>query len=304
MEARFTSTLESQLFGKEVPFLKNIFRLNAGDFGLPDHYRPRQYAAVWQIEPPDWRDRLAHAIAQGMGSHSPALFFRADDIGAGGRPFEALCTIFRHHGIPLEMGVVPAWLSAARRNQLFGCAPLEEPLWGWHQHGWRHVNWQRTGKKSEFGEQRPFEKQWRDIWQGRQKMLDVFGEHLISVFTPPWNRLSSATLKILQDLDFRGVSMTGPFPRGPKPPPGLKNFRIALDLHTRKVKDAALDFQNLLDELASTLGKREPSGIMIHHQRMTLFAFKFLDELLYLLKEDVQAHFLSFQEMLEIQDAQ
>lgn len=201
------------------------------------------------------------------------------------------------------MSVVPAWLSATRQKQLFCSAPLEESLWSWHQHGWRHVNWQRTGKKSEFGEQRPFEKQWRDIWRGRQKMLEIFGDQLVPVFTPPWNRLSPSTIRILQELDFKGVSTAGPLPRGLKPPVGLKNFRIQLDLHTRKERDSARDFQNLLRELTSLASKREPCGIMIHHQRMTLFAFEFLHQLLLLLKDQAQVQFLSFEEMLEKEDA-
>ncbi|MGV8073587.1 MAG: polysaccharide deacetylase family protein [Syntrophobacteraceae bacterium] len=231
------------------------------------------------------------------------IFFRADDIGAGGRAFETICQIFRSHNIPLGMAVVPAWLSPARLENLFETAPLDEPLWGWHQHGWRHVNWQRIGGKSEFGEQRPIEKQWRDIWQGRQKMLSIFGERLVSVFSPPWNRMSHVTMRTLQQLDFRGVSLAGPLPRGPRMPAILKNLRIHVDLHTRKAKDGAADFQVLLDELGSLLGKKEPAGIMLHHHRMPPFAFDFLDELLYLLKKCDGVQFQSFVELLEKEHA-
>ncbi len=201
------------------------------------------------------------------------------------------------------MSVVPAWLSELRRKQLFESAPLAEPLWSWHQHGWRHINWQRTGKKSEFGEQRPYEKQWRDIWHGRQKMLGIFGDHLVPVFAPPWNRLSIATTRILQELNFKAVSTAGPLPRAVKPPLTLKNLRVQIDLHTRKAKDGLTDLQALLEELASLGSKKEPCGIMIHHQRMTRFAFEFLHELLFQLKNHTQARFLSFQELLASDDA-
>lgn len=278
--------------------------MNLIDLGLPEHYRPRQSAALWQTPPAGWRDQLTAVLERGIGNHTPSIFFRADDIGAGGRAFEKICQIFRSYNAPLGMAVVPAWLSSARKEQLFAAAPLEEPLWGWHQHGWRHVNWQRIGKKSEFGEQRPFEKQWRDIWQGRQKMQDIFGGRFTNVFTPPWNRMAHATLKILQQLDFRGVSLAGPLPRGPKTPAVLKNLRIHVDLHTRKSRDAAADFKDLLEELSSLAGKREPGGIMIHHHRMTSFAFEFLDELLYLLKKHFGVHLLSFAEILEKQHAE
>ena len=285
--------------GRENFTLKDTFAPESLDLQLPDHYRPRVSAAIWHSPHSDWQEQLTEAIDQASRNNSLQVFWRADDIGAGGWAFQALCRLFRHHGLPLAMSVVPAWLSDLRRKQLFESAPREESLWSWHQHGWRHVNWQRSGKKSEFGEERPFEKQWRDIWRGRQKMLDIFGDRLVPVFTPPWNRLSLSTTRILQELDFKGVSTAGPLPRGAKPPLTLKNLRVQIDLHTRKGKDGAADFQALLDELASLGGRKEPCGIMIHHQRMTRFAFEFLHQLAYLLKDRAQAQFLSFEELLE-----
>jgi len=279
--------------------LANCSTTNSSLFELPEGYRPRQFSAVWQTAPAEWRDKLAQAVVRTSGNRAQPFFFRADDIGAGGRAFEALCRLFRYHEVPLAMAVVPAWLSRVRRDQLFRLAPLDEPFWGWHQHGWRHVNWQRIGKKSEFGEQRPFEKQWRDIWQGQQKMKEIFGDHLVPVFTPPWNRLSNSTVRILHELEFQGVSLASPLPRGVKSPVGLKNLRVQLDLHTRKDKDGVADFETLLDELAGCLSKREPLGIMIHHHRMTYFAFEFLHELLSIMKGRTRSRFLSFKEMLD-----
>jgi hypothetical protein len=197
------------------------------------------------------------------------------------------------------MAVVPGWLTLARTEQLFEAAPLEERLWGWHQHGWRHVNLQRIGGKSEFGEERPIEKQWRDICQGLKKMTETFGDRFIPVFTPPWNRVPTATLKVLQELNFKAVSMTGFLPKVFKPGSGFKNLRIQLDLHTRKAKDSHLDFLDLLNELSAFMTTQGPIGIMLHHHRMTPFAFEFLDELLSLFRHKLRARCLSFEELLE-----
>lgn len=271
--------------------------------GIPGYYRPRQSAAIWQVEPRDWRPRLRDALEKGLASHRPAVFFRADDIGAGGQAFDALCRLFREHQVPLGLAVVPAWLSSARKDQLLESAPAGERLWGWHQHGWRHVNWQRTGKKSEFGEQRPLEKQWRDIMNGQQKMQDIFGDHLLPVFTPPWNRLSLQTIKILHQLGFKAVSLDGPLPRGGKGPAPLKNLRVSVDLHTRKSRNPDEDFETLLVELTGAVTRKEPVGIMVHHPRMTLFAFQFLSELLPLLKNHLHADCLGFRDLLDTADA-
>ncbi|HQN18166.1 MAG TPA: polysaccharide deacetylase family protein [Syntrophobacteraceae bacterium] len=269
------------------------------DFGLTARYRPRRYSALWEQPQQDWREKLASALECNPGDSPPGFFFRADDIGSGGRHFHALCELFRRHNTPLAMAVVPAWLTAARIELLFAAAPLEESLWGWHQHGWRHINLQQAGRKSEFGDQRPIEKQWQDISQGSKKMTKVFGNRSIPVFTPPWNRLSTATLKVLKELHFRAVSLDGPMPGTVKHGVGFKNLRIQLDLHTRKEKNGEADFDNLLGELCGLMTQKAPVGIMLHHQRMTLFAFEFLDELLHCIKHKLYAQCLSFEELLE-----
>jgi len=197
------------------------------------------------------------------------------------------------------MAVVPAWLSPVRKRQLFQAAPLEEPLWGWHQHGWRHVNWQKTGDKSEFGEHRPYEKQWRDIWQGRRKMKECFRGFMADVFTPPWDRLSPATLRVLDQLGFKGVSMGATVPKGTKSVSALRNFRTQLHLHERDSKDAASDFQTLLEEITVLLSRKKLIGITVHHHRMTSFAFEFLEKLVLLLDRQAGCRFVGFRDLLE-----
>ncbi len=284
---------------KEYRHVSEPFAASSEVIGLPEHYRPRQFAFLWETALDNWKERLTQAIEQWAGNNTPNIFFRADDIGVGSCAFDALCRLFRTHEIPLALAVVPAWLSGTRCEWLFRCAPLEERLWGWHQHGWRHVNWQRTGKKSEFGDHRALEKQIRDITQGQQKMLDTFGEHALPVFTPPWNRISSPTIKVLQQLGFKGISMEMAIPRSLKPAVTMKSFRVQLDLHTRKAVNGEEDYNKLVEELVALLSKREPIGIMIHHQRMTIFAFEFLNELIRQLKDKLHARFLSFRELLE-----
>jgi hypothetical protein len=63
--------------------------------------------------------------------------------------------------------------------------------------------------------------------------------------------------------------------------------------------DAATDFQNVLAELVHLLARKEPFGVVIHHKRMTLFAFEFVDLLLHLLRSRGDVGFLSFQEILD-----
>lgn len=282
--------------------MKGTIGLRAGELGLGSSYMPRQCSLLWKAELPAWRDKL-DAIAGSISPASlPPIFFRADDIGAAGKAFDALCRIFRHHGIPLALAVVPAWLSEARQERLFNAAPVEDDLWSWHQHGWRHVNWQKSGKKCEFGEDRAFDHQYNDILQGRQKMELIFGKYFTPIFTPPWNRFSSPTVKILRNLGFKGISTSAPLPQGVRIPVDLSNLSVRLDLHTRNAQNPEDDLHNLLEEFRNLSNAREPTGIMLHHHRMTPFAFEFLDRMLYNLKYVMNARFFSFKEILNHTD--
>lgn len=261
--------------------------------------KPRVFSPLWHAPLPHWREHLEDMVERVPAKNKARVFFRADDIGAAGHSFETLCALFREHEVPLALAVVPAWLSETRTARILAFAPANEPLWGWHQHGWRHVNWQKTGKKSEFGDQRPLEKQWKDIWRGHMKLVNIFQDRLLPVFTPPWNRCSAMTLEVLAQLGFKAVSIMDPLPKAGKNTGRLKNLRIAVDLHTRKHDDGRADYAALLQELGAALSKDMPAGIMIHHQRMTSFAFTFLDELLRQLRLSEKVEFLSFQELLE-----
>ncbi len=276
--------------------------LCVGDLGLNASYMPRQYSSIWKAPLPRWRERLDEAALRMASSGLPPLFFRADDIGAASKAFDSLCRIFRFHQVPLAMAVVPAWLSDARQEKLFLAAPMDEDLWHWHQHGWRHMNWQKRGKRCEFGSDRAADRQNEDILQGRNKMERIFGSYFVPVFTPPWNRFSSTTLRSLIKLNFKGISASDSFPPGIKFRYEIRNFPARLDLHIRKAKDPAEDFSMLLDQFSGLTKMKGPSGIMIHHQRMTPFAFEFLDRMLYNLKHIIKAEFCGFKEMLNSTD--
>ena len=233
---------------------------------------------------------------------SPPIFFRADDIGAPSKAFDTLCRLFRSYQTPLAMAVIPAWLSEARQEKLFQAAPLDERLWSWHQHGWRHINRQKSGDKSEFGSDRSPERQREDILQGMVKMERIFDRNFVRVFSPPWHHFSAATLKTLQQLDFKGFSTTEPFQSVLRCRHRMQYLPVRLDLHVRQATDAAADFALLLDQFSGLSKAKGPSGILINHQRMTSFAFQFLDRMIYNLKNVIKARFCSFEEMLNGSD--
>ena len=123
--------------------------------GLDASYMPRRYSPVWKAPLPGWKEVLDEASARMASAVLPPIFFRADNIGVASKAFDALCRLFRFYRVPLAMAVIPAWLSETRQEKVFRAAFVDEDLWNWHQHGWRHINWQKEGAKSEFGSDGP-----------------------------------------------------------------------------------------------------------------------------------------------------
>ena len=233
-------------------------------------YRP---SPIWKSLPAATGDRLAEVIAT---ARAPvATFFRADDIGVPSANFTRLLDLFARHRTPLNLAVVPSWLTERRWQELEAEARPAADLWCWHQHGRRHQNHQQSGKKGEFGTDRDRAAIRRDLTLGRDRLRAIIGPALTPAFTPPWNRCSAVTLELLGELGFTAV----PRNAGATPPAPLPDLFVNVDLHTRREPTPDAGMTALLEELrrAIALGW---CGIMIHHQRMNSHAFTFLDLLL------------------------
>jgi len=205
------------------------------------------------------------------------IFFRADDVGVTGDQFARLVDLFRRRRVPLTFALVPAWLTARRWRTLLEISGRDPVLWGWVQHGWRHRNHAPQGKKEEFGPARPFGEKRRDLLWGFERLSSLVGEALLPIFVPPWNRCDEETLMALRDLGFKALSRSlGAWPAAP---PGVPDYQVTVDLHTRKEESGGAGRLALLKELSEGLS-RPLCGIMIHHQRMNEAAFAFLELLL------------------------
>lgn len=235
-------------------------------------------SAIWHSLPPDLPSTLDRCISDALetvGSEgSGYVFFRADDVAVPGAKFLRLMDIFTRYRIPLCLAVVPAWLTQTRWQHLKRAGQSAPSLWCWHQHGWRHINHERSGKKQEFGPGRPCLQIKSDLSRGKYHLQSLMGEAFAPIFTPPWNRCDQNTLRLLKELNYRAVSRF----RGSSlsPPDGLTDFSVNVDLHTRKEEDPVSGWKGLFSELESAFSQRL-CGIMIHHQRMNEAAFVFLE---------------------------
>lgn len=234
-------------------------------------------ATIWHEPFPDLDASLDKVFV--AAPRSLRLFFRADDVAIPSGNFSRMINLFRKYETPLEMAVVPAWLRTDHAQALLHECP-EAGLFRLHQHGWRHVTHQLTGKKGEFGTDRSRAVKRADLQKGRDKLLRLLGDRFEQRFTPPWNRFDAQTATLLGDLGYESVSRSSGEDRKVPLPDMLPDFPINVDLHTRNEATPAASRQALLEEMAEELATGH-CGIMLHHQRMNDNAFAFLDGLLH-----------------------
>ena len=258
----------------------------------------RNVSALWRRLPSDLDTRIEKCILTGCekaeGQGAGYLFFRADDVAVPGRQFSRMMDLFSTHGVPLSLAVVPAMLTRKRWQYLKGFEKKTPSGWCWHQHGWRHVNHETEGKKQEFGGARAISEVKRDLMRGKNRLEQLMGDQFYPVFTPPWNRCSSATLQLLKDMGYAAVSRS----RGSKTLSlrGLPDYYVNVDLHTRKEKSPAAGWEKLFEELQQAIASNY-CGIMIHHQMMNAAAFDFIEILLKTLIKCNEIRLVNFKDL-------
>lgn len=133
------------------------------------------------------------------------LFHRLDDVGADAAA-TSFCEALAGDGMTLAAAVVPDWLTAGqakRLARLSGLAIL--------QHGASHANRLRFGYPDEFPDSMPDAHMRRLIIDGRHRLEDAFGRS-VTVYVPPWNRISLNLCRVLVEEGFEAVSGHSRFP--------------------------------------------------------------------------------------------
>ncbi len=237
---------------------------------LPTPSRERE--ALWD----DFFQRLARLRA--AHPHAEVLF-RGDDVAVPGRNLQRMLDIFLRTERPLLLAVVPAWLRQDHWQELLRVS-RDAPLFTWGQHGWRHADHEACGKKNEFPPGRALAHKRADLLKGRERLLRIMGPRFSPVFTPPWNRMDQDSLELLPELGFVAVSADAKLlPHTPVLTQRLEFRPVHVDLHTRREQTPAAALEGMLAEFARCLA-RGRCGVMLHHQRMGLPSFDFLERLL------------------------
>ncbi|MFQ5630231.1 MAG: glycosyltransferase, partial [bacterium] len=208
------------------------------------------------------------------------FFFRDDDAGWEEKRLFELLSLIEHFALPLDLAVIPDALSLKLVNKLRSRVEAAPNRLGLHQHGYKHLNHETTGRKCEFGPSRSYDDMLWDIKKGQSTLKAHFGELMQPIFTPPWNRCTVDAVRCLIALDFKILS------REHKAEPiGLANLQelpVHIDWFAKK-HGQPLSRVQIGEQLAGEIRKGGPVGVMFHHAIMDTNEQADASELLFLL---------------------
>jgi len=224
-----------------------------------------------------------HAIDEELArwrevGRDPVLWWRDDDATDATPALDRLLDLQRAVKVPLALAIVPAYATPALAERL-GQAPGVDLL----QHGYAHTNHAPApDKKMELGLHRPAMFVLGELGTGRMALERLFGNRVLPVLVPPWNRIAAQLVPTLPEVGYRGLSTFG-IRRRAYPVSGLLQVNTHVDLIDWQARrfvgeDAAL--AALGQALAaSRTGTDEPVGILSHHLAMDEGAWDFLNSL-------------------------
>jgi hypothetical protein len=227
-------------------------------------------AAYWQPV----RDELDNWRKAGLDA---ALWLRDDDATEPTPQLERLIALTGEFDIALALAVVPARTGPALSQRLERVLHVH-PL----VHGWAHANHAPPDeKKQELGDHRPRATVLGDVDRGLRRLADLYGERLVPILVPPWNRIAVPFLDDLPDLGFKGLSSFG---HRLASRPGLKIVNTHVDIVDSHAGNVCRDHGLLAASLARELELARvhggwPVGILSHHLVSDDDAFRFLRDL-------------------------
>ena len=221
--------------------------------------RSRGTRAAWPL--------LDEALKRLADRQAPLpVWWRDDDAVSHTPALDRLLALARRFDLPLAVAAVPAEADASLAARLSG-----EPLACVLVHGLGHANHEGEGaKKAEFGPARRLSRLIDDAGHGLHLARDRFGDMLLPVFVPPWNRIAPELVPALSKLGFDGLSTFGSRGIG-EPPYGIVQVNTHVDPIDWHGGRGLRAVDAILADLASALvahpdeGAHEPIGLLTHH---------------------------------------
>jgi hypothetical protein len=205
------------------------------------------------------------------------LWLRDDDATDATPALDRLIALADRHRLPLHLAVIPRDATpalAARVSQVLGMRPVV--------HGWAHANHAPPGaKRSEFGPTRDADAALADAARGLARLRGLFGDRLVPMFVPPWNRIAPGVAAGLSGLGYAILSAA---PGAAPPVAGLARLDRDLDPIDWRGSRSVIHPRRLATLTAAALADRRaapaPFGLLTHHLAHDAAVWDFLDALL------------------------
>lgn len=214
------------------------------------------------------------------------FWWRDDDAGRSMPALDRLLSLSAQLNVPIGLAVIPTTLDDAAVRRIT-TEKRATPL----LHGFAHRNHaQGKEKKSEFPPSRPLEAMLGDLREGLRLLQGAFGERMLPVLVPPWNRIAPALVPSLASLGLKGLSRY--LARDAEmAAPDVREVNCHVDLidwqGTRgfigKAASSNLLIANLEARFGNDTRSRDPIGILSHHQVHDEDTWAFLEALFGLL---------------------
>lgn len=187
------------------------------------------------------------------------LWWRDDDAVRDGPALGRLLRLSGESHSPVALAAIPTLIEPSLLARV-----SNEPLVDVLVHGFSHTNHACAGQKpAEFGPDRPLTTLMEEVRRARALAMDAFGEQVVDVFVPPWNRISPELAAALPSLGFRGLSAFGEHgPSSPRP--------VRVDAHLDPVDwrggRGLVPPERFADGLQRALSSGVgPIGLLTHH---------------------------------------
>ncbi|MBM3489687.1 MAG: hypothetical protein FJX68_04440 [Alphaproteobacteria bacterium] len=252
---------------------------------------------------PVWQGLAQELALWRQAGRIATFWWRDDDAGPLEPALERLLALRASLSLPLALAAIPAVTEPELAQRL---AAEDEIVV--LQHGWRHRNLAGAGRrKAEFGADRPVFERLSDVALGRAQLLAQFGERFLPVFVPPWNRIGDDLLPFLKNAGMVGLSRY----RGrakPSPAPGLTESNCHVDPVAWTGHRGFVGRAEAVRQMVGHLSARrtgaadpdEPTGILSHHRQFDAACWEFVENLLRMLRQCDEAHWLSARRMFSV----
>jgi predicted deacetylase len=228
---------------------------------------------------------------------APLTFFlRDDDAGWEDARLYSLLDLIEKLNRPIDLAAIPCALHQDSARELRDRIDSTAGKLRIHQHGYAHLNHQVEGRSCEFGSDRQQSAQKSDLILGTRLLRDHFHERLDTLFTPPWNRCSVDTPKLLAELGFTALSRD----RSASAQQELQELSVDVDW-SKHYRNAGL--QGVVHALRMAILARQRDrgalGLMLHHAAMDSSELARLQLILSALAEHPKIQWVSMKALSE-----